>query len=189
MLISLSSFLRIDTAQIEFSLNTYQSKSAILGAIDAMQPLSGTGRNVAAAELQLPTVFPLGTTITRSGAITLAVIFFDAASDSKSEAIQQAQSLTNRGIYALCVGLTSQVDMDELQRVSTSPLDNSVNVFTVSSYDMLSSQVNAFETFLCTNRKPSRFIHSVINTFTNFHSVIKFNHTHSFSHSLTHSLV
>lgn len=123
-----------------------------------MQPLSGTGRNVAEAEKKLPEIFPFGTK-TRSGAKTMAVICFDAASDSKTEALIQAQTLTNRGIYVLCVGLTGQVDTDEMQKVATVPADNTVNVLTVSSYDALASQVTAFKNFLCTNRKPSTVIH------------------------------
>jgi hypothetical protein len=66
-----------------------------------------------------------------------------AANQGQSTTLTEAQAAWNAGIKVVAIGSTSEVDLTELQSISSAPHQANVNYFTVSSPSALSTIATA----------------------------------------------
>ena len=132
------------SAQVQFYLNTYHDKSALLTAINNL-PYSGGGTDTAAA---LNLLEQSGFTSANGGrpltqAIPrVAVVITDGQSNDASATAAAAQSAHDAGITILAVGIGSNVDNDELTAIASDPsYVSTITGFGTSQFDALQTTI------------------------------------------------
>ena len=132
------------SAQVQFYLNTYHDKSALLTAINNL-PYSGGGTDTAAAlNLLRQSGFtpanggrPLTQAIPR-----VAVVITDGQSNSGTATAAAAQSAHDAGITILAVGIGSNVDNNELTAIASDPsYVSTITGFDTSQFDALQTTI------------------------------------------------
>ena len=141
-------------AMVQFYLNTYHDKSALLTAINNL-PFSSGGTNAAdALNLLRQSGFtpanggrPLTQAIPRVG-----VVITDAYSNSYSATVAAAQSVHDAGITIFAIGIGGNVDHYELAAMASHPS----YVSDITGFDI--SQFNALQTTIVNEVCTSEFI-------------------------------
>ena len=132
------------SAQVQFYLNTYHDKSALLTAINNL-PYSGGGTDTAAGlNLLRQSGFtsanggrPLTQAIPR-----VAVVITDGQSNDGTATAAAAQSAHDAGITILAVGIGSNVDNDELTAIASDPsYVSTITGFDTSQFDALQTTI------------------------------------------------
>ena len=129
-------------AQVQFYLNTYHDKSALLTAINNLPYSGGSTDTAAALNLLEQSGFtsanggrPLTQAIPR-----VAVVITDGRSGGDTAAA--AQSAHDAGITILAVGIGSNVDNDELTAIASDPsYVSTITGFDTSQFDALQTTI------------------------------------------------
>ena len=128
-----------NTATIQFGVTQHTDKTSLLTAIDSL-PYSGGNTNTAAALDLLRTAGqPGGALNLRNDSTHIAVLVTDGASTSPQGTPIAASALHESEIYdrVYAIGVTSQVDPDELNATASSPSF----VFNIEDFETLSTFV------------------------------------------------
>ena len=133
------------SAQVQFYLNTYHDKSALLAAINNL-PYRHGGNTYTADGINL--LEQSGFTSANGGrpltqAIPrVAVVITDGQSNNASATAAAAQSAHDAGITILAVGIGSNVDNDELTAIASDPsYVSTITGFDTSQFDALQTTI------------------------------------------------
>jgi len=136
--------LYLGTAVIESTFAQYSNLTQISSAVEDIAPLIEAGNNVATA-LALANHAFTGKVVRTGSTQLVVVVFLDSPSDDPAATYNQATLLKNSNITIITVSLTSNVDKDELSRVST----KSRYVISALNYGASGDPANNDIIFLC----------------------------------------
>lgn len=121
-----------DFPNLEFYLNQYPNKAALLSAIQKTGYLMGVTRTDEALKYARENMFsPIHGA--RDDAKNYLIVLTDGVSANTNLTIQQANMLKSQKIEILAVGIGTSINKDEINGIAS----DSSHVFTVSSFDAL----------------------------------------------------
>lgn len=136
-----------DTATTEFNLRTYTNTFQINNHILGLRYLDG-GTNTAAALREMNEQFR-GDRGDRTDAPNVAIVITDGRSQNRQDTIAQAVAARNRGVQIISVGVTDNVDVNEIQQISSSPQEEDRDWFLIADFTRLASLVEAVTSSAC----------------------------------------
>ena len=129
------------TAEVEFYLNDYTDSANIIRRINSTH-YDGLSTNIAAGFNLTTTQIFTQAKGKRQGVPLVAVLITDGrAVLDTSQTIPSARIAKNMGIRIIAVGVTSDIDLAELQNIASTPAD----VYNVSDYRFLSTVVTKLQ--------------------------------------------
>lgn len=138
-----------DTAQSQFYLNTHSSRGSVQSAIGGI-PYPGAGTNTSGGLYIMRTdqfVFFRGD---RPGIQNIAIVITDGESTIDREKTQsEAQLAKDNGVKIYTIGVTYDVNEDEIRRISSAPQTRDTSYFLVASFTDLLSIVNVIVNQIC----------------------------------------
>ncbi|KAJ8308221.1 hypothetical protein KUTeg_013095, partial [Tegillarca granosa] len=128
----------------EFHLNRYPTKTTLLGAISKVPYHTGTTNTHMALSHVATQSFAMQNG-GRQNAAKIVVVLTDGQSTYSSQTIQQADKLHQLGIEVIAIGIGSNTNKNELDRIAS----DSSHVFEVSSFDALNTIQTDLEKSTC----------------------------------------
>lgn len=141
------------TARTIFHLDTYYDKTLLKNAITNIPYVGGLTGIAAAFRLALDE-FAVGD---RPDAPNVAILITDGSSNvDLQRTFPDAQSAKNAGIQVFCVGITSDISVPTVQKISSLPQQQNVNYWLVPNELALNSFVSPIMTEICRPVTPSK---------------------------------
>ena len=120
-------------AIVEFNLERYRTKQEIINAVYAMEFLGTTTYTGEGLRFLRERVFD-GQNGDRPGVPNIGIVITDGKSNIREEETAfEANRTKSEGVRLIAVGITDQIDMNELQTIASKEED----VFTVDNFDRL----------------------------------------------------
>ena len=134
-----------DSAELVFGLNEYRTKDEIRAAIrNKLRYKKGETNIAAALRLANERIFSRGGG-DRATAPKIAILVSDGAATLETDkTLDEARSLRSRGAFIASVGVTGQINENELRQISSNR-----QVFKVDDFDQLSGQLGNILSTAC----------------------------------------
>ncbi|XP_022080067.1 von Willebrand factor A domain-containing protein 2-like [Acanthaster planci] len=141
---------------IEFHLNTYSNKTLLQQAIGNIQYIGGGTQTVAALNVTASQAFLVenGARPDLNAVSRAAVVITDGRSQGPAAVAVPADRAREKGIAVFAIGVTNNVNMEELNAIANKP--NDTYVFHVSNFDAIDNIVASLEEKTCNDPAPIR---------------------------------
>ena len=127
------------TAQLVFDLRRYQDKGSLRTAINSIQPTQGITNTQEALRILRTEGFTSGRG-DRAGARNVAIVITDGVSNVNPEnTLPEAERAQAANIDIFSIGITDDIDIKEIQGISSRPKLQNQNWFTHPTFDGLES--------------------------------------------------
>ena len=142
-------------AELEFYLDEYQTKLAIIDNIQGMSYLGGNTNTSGGLRLMREDVFS-SENGDRGDANNVAIVITDGVSTwDKNLTIPEAEQARSEGIQIVSVGITDEVDEEELRRISSQPQILNKNYFMSPNFTTLQDLVDSLGLESCVTVPPA----------------------------------
>lgn len=130
-----------------FYLNTYNSKAEVQKAVDGIQRNAGSTRTDLALNFAVDNVFTIAHG-SRPGAAKVLILLTDGKSENRVATMAAAARAKTRGINVFTIGVTSAIDLRELDRIASLP--TCTHVQTLAAFADLDSLIAEIQQVSCT---------------------------------------
>lgn len=139
-------------AYVEFTLNQYDNRGQVINAIRSVPYIGGTTNTAMGLEYMNDRLFTAANG-DRAGVPNVAVLITDGESNEREQdTIPEATRAKNRGIRIIAVGISDQVNEEELRAVATSSSD----VLTATDFNTLVNSLDAILLVVCPTQAPGK---------------------------------
>jgi Mg-chelatase subunit ChlD len=136
-------------ATVQFNLNKYTDKAAVMNALNHI-PYNSGGTNTGTALRTMYSKMFTQANGDRPGVPNIGIVLTDGRSNNPPDTNKEAANLHKHNINVFSVGIGKGVDNKELGTIATDP-DNT-HVFTVSNFDKLQQISAGFQARACQSK-------------------------------------
>ncbi|CAC5419109.1 COL6A [Mytilus coruscus] len=139
-------------AKVQFNLNKFADKQAVMTAIDHIPYVSG-GTNTGTALKTMYSKMFTQANGDRPGIPNIGIVITDGRSNNPPNTANEAKNLHKQNVDVFAVGIGRGIDKNELNTIATDP-DNT-HVMTVDNFDKLQQITAGFQARTCQNIPPT----------------------------------
>ena len=140
--------------EVSFFLNTHNNRQNTVNAIRNVPYIGGTTNTAGGLEFMNDRIFN-GNNGDRPGVPNVAVLVTDGESNERErDTIPEASRAKGRGIRIISVGVSNQINMNELQAIATSNSD----VLLADDFDRLVDSLDAVLLVVCPTQAPGKML-------------------------------
>lgn len=136
-------------ANVQFNLNKYTDKQAVMNALDHI-PYNSGGTNTGTALNTMANKMFTQPNGDRPGIPNIAIVMTDGRSNNPPNTANEAKKVQKAGINVYAVGIGKGIDRNELNTIATDP--DSSHVMTVDSFDKLQQISAGFQARACQSK-------------------------------------